>query len=883
MSELHAELETKLGAAYAIERELRGGGMSRVYLAEELRFHRRVVIKVLPPELAAGLSADRFEREIGLAAGLQQANIVPVITAGEVDGLPWYSMPYVDGESLFTRLAKGPVPVGEAMKILADVARALAYAHAHGVVHRDIKPGNVLLSGGTAVVTDFGIAKAVSASRRRAPGGTLTQIGTSLGTPAYMAPEQAAGDPEADFRADIYAWGVMAYELFAGQRPFADRTTPQQLMAAHFSETPPPLKTIGIAGSTVPRPVRELVMRCLEKEPADRPSSAAELLAALDSPVAVAPSDGFSRRTQLGVGVAAAIVCFGVVAFVWRMNRGVSTAEAAAPLMLAVLPFENAGPAERASFADGLTDAVTAKLGALPGVAVIDRRSAAQYRQTTKPARQIGTELGVRYLLEGIVRWAQDGSGAWRAQVTPALVDAKSGTTKWTGEPAVVTPNDPFTAEGTIATKVAEALQLALRPADKAGLTRSPTDNPEAFAAYQRGRAIFDAQGRAGTSVYEVGRAATEFRRAVGLDSSFADAWGELARADYNLASLSPSDHSAEQRMRATLSRALAHAPEQPRVLLTLAFVRTYFDRDTSGTDALMSRAIAAAHSDGSILADASAPLAYRQQYDSAYALARRAAMLDPRSAPPIFTAAVLATAMRRRNDALRYADALIGLDSTDERGWYLRLDVERMHGDTLAMQRDLERMLPRLPHPTNLVFSQMAYAGDVYGARYVALSARDLGIATLADSVITYYDTKADVFLGRRDVARARAYYDSIRVVLTDRKVNGFSQTFLAAELGLAQAVLGQPAAARASLARAMAAARPVAKRPDLTDALNPFLVAAVYAWLHEPETAVHWLEMGLGNPTRGYTAAGLAIRPNLLPLRGTPTFDRMLREHRQ
>ncbi len=191
MPELRDQLRLALGGTYSIERELHGGGMSRVFLAEETRFERKVVIKVLSPELAAGISAERFEREIKLAAQLQQANIVAVHAAGEVGGLPYYTMPFVEGESLRTRLGRGQLSLSESVAILRDVARALAYAHSKGVVHRDIKPENVLLSGDAAVVTDFGIAKAVSESKTNAPGGTLTVVGTSLGTPAYMAPEQA--------------------------------------------------------------------------------------------------------------------------------------------------------------------------------------------------------------------------------------------------------------------------------------------------------------------------------------------------------------------------------------------------------------------------------------------------------------------------------------------------------------------------------------------------------------------------------------------------------------------------------------------------------------------------------------------------------------------
>ena len=277
--DLRSQLQASLGSAFIIERELGGGGMSRVFVADEVRLSRKVVIKVLNPELVQGLNAQRFEREILLAASLQQANIVPVLAAGEVDGLPYFTMPFVEGESLRSRLGGSGLPIGDVLAILRDVTKALAYAHARGVVHRDIKPDNVLLSGGTAVVTDFGIAKALSASRAGGTGGTLTQLGTAIGTPAYMAPEQVAGDPNLDHRVDLYALGCMAQELLTGKSPFADRT-PQKMLAAHLSEAAAPVSTLR---PDCPAPLASLVGQLLQKDPADRVQSASEVLRALDA------------------------------------------------------------------------------------------------------------------------------------------------------------------------------------------------------------------------------------------------------------------------------------------------------------------------------------------------------------------------------------------------------------------------------------------------------------------------------------------------------------------------------------------------------------------------------------------------------------------------
>jgi len=352
VAELRDRLQSALGPAYLVESELGGGGMSRVFLAEEVRLGRSVVVKVLPPEMAAGVSAERFEREIQLAAKLQHPHIVPLLTAGAKGDLLYYVMPHIAGESLRSRIThERALPVGETVRILRDVCDALAYAHGHGVVHRDVKPDNVLISGKHALVTDFGVAKAVSIS---SGAGTLTSLGMALGTPAYMAPEQAAGDPNVDHRADLYAVGALGYELLAGRTPFGG-LSPQGMLAAQVTATPDPVTQ---HRDSVPPALAALIMRCLAKHPADRPQSADDVLGQLEamatptgstlsevSAISSATQAALRRSHPVRVATLFALAAVGVLSLVrllvrvlglpdWAFAGAVVLAAAALPFML---------------------------------------------------------------------------------------------------------------------------------------------------------------------------------------------------------------------------------------------------------------------------------------------------------------------------------------------------------------------------------------------------------------------------------------------------------------------------------------------------------------------------------------------------------------------
>ena len=513
-------LSARIGNRYRIERELGGGGMSRVFLATETALGREVCIKVLAEELTIGGSAERFAREIATAARLQQANIVPVLAAGDADGLAYYTMPFVRGESLRMRMASDPLPpMAERISILRDVARALAYAHSEGIIHRDIKPENVLLSHGTAMVTDFGIAKALSASRTEAPAGaaTLTQAGSTIGTPAYMAPEQAVGDA-VDHRTDFYAWGVMAYELLTGGHPFRRHGTYQQIVTAHLTEQPAAF----MPSDGVPAVVSQVVMRCLEKDPARRPASVAELLAALDAsstPVTASAGPVVPRRP--GVELVLAMVVLLAALAVWLL-RGRGDRAAVAPAVdqsLAVLPLANlSGDPADDYFGIGLAEEITRAV-AKTGLRVIGRVSAGALQAKGLDDLAVARELKVHSILSGTVQRA---NGQVRINVT--LLSAEDGSVRWSERYDRPLAN-VFAVQDEIANTVAGTLRGSLGQGTSP-LREAETNDPEAHALVLQGMVLFNRRSEG-----PLRQAIALFQQASARDPKYARAQASLAMA----------------------------------------------------------------------------------------------------------------------------------------------------------------------------------------------------------------------------------------------------------------------------------------------------------------------------------------------------------------
>jgi TolB-like protein/tRNA A-37 threonylcarbamoyl transferase component Bud32 len=437
--DLRAELAETLGSTFTIEREL-GGGMSAVFVAFDATLQRRVAVKVLSPELSATVSVERFRREILTAASLQHPNIVPVLSAGEVAHLPYFIMPFVEGESLRARLARGPLSIRETVSIMRDVARALTHAHERGVVHRDIKPDNIILTAGAATVTDFGVAKAIAASRDRtsraprvekpAPGATITTIGTSIGTPAYMAPEQAAGDPAIDHRADLYSLGIVAYEMLTGAPPFHGRSL-QALMSAQLTETPPSVAT---RRYDVTPGLAALVMKCLEKDPVRRPRNAGEIVRTLETTDMTSgtfrKTTATSRRRAWITG-GIAVLGLGSIGYLAVSNMKIAQSGDSAQTValaeptIAVDRIATAGgpnPTADAALAAGITDRLVLELTRQATARVVAPDGAARVRERLGSSDQ--GQL-TTFLLEGTLQ--RDGD---QIRLNARVVDG-TGATRW--------------------------------------------------------------------------------------------------------------------------------------------------------------------------------------------------------------------------------------------------------------------------------------------------------------------------------------------------------------------------------------------------------------------------------------------------------------------
>ncbi|HEU5041709.1 MAG TPA: protein kinase, partial [Gemmatimonadales bacterium] len=781
---LRAALDAALADRYVIQRELGRGGMATVYLAQDLRHDRPVALKVLHPELSATLGPERFQREIRLAARLQHPHILTVLDSGDAAGRLWFTMPFVEGESLRDRLRRErQLSIEDALRVAREAAQALQYAHGHGVIHRDFKPENLLLTGdGNTLVADFGIARALGGpTDGPADEARLTETGLAIGTPAYMSPEQAAGDRALDARTDVYSLAAVLHEMLAGEPPFTGPTS-QSLMVKRLTE---PAPSVRATRPTVPESVDQAIRKALSPVPADRFSTMAQLAQALQggperstaaaAPTVVTPPAGTppvsapppapppARRR--GVPVAATALVLGIliglgVLFAWRRSAG-GTPAAGGSRVLAVLPFENLGDSADAYFADGVTDEVRTKLARVAGLEVIARGSSNEYRGTGKRAQEIAAELGAGYLLTGTVRWTKTADGASRVRVAPELVEVLPGQsprTRW-GEQFDAGLTDVFEVQAEIAGKVVSALDVALADSVRTELDARPTTNVAAYDAFLKGEAATGLGSPA-----DQRRAIGFYQQAIALDSSFAIAWANLGRVASLFYINSGSPPEVAELARLATERAQQLAPSRPETYSARGLYQALVQGQPAQALAITEAGLRIAPNNSDLMASAAQQEQTLGRFQSAVTRLERGFAIDPRSA----------VISRRLGYSLmvlrRYPEALVAF----ERGLTLapaNLGIQQNLGLLLLAQGDLKGFREIAEHPRGDVDRDQMLA---YLCQYEELGwaldraqqdrVLELPIAAFDDDRAAWALVRANLFQLRGDAAGQRRWGDTAR-----------------------------------------------------------------------------------------------------------------------
>jgi len=575
MAELLARLRAALADRYAIDRELGHGGMATVYLAQDLKLGRPVAIKVLRREIAAALGPERFLREIEIAARLTHPHILSLHDSGEANGFLYYVMPFVEGQSLRDRLNHEPqLPLVEALRISRAVAEALAYAHSHGVVHRDVKPENILLSRETVLVADFGIARALSV----AGGENLTETGIAVGTPFYMSPEQAAGQRQIDGRSDVYGLGCVVYEMLAGSPPFSGPSA-QAILARHALDPVPPLRTIR---PELPAAVDQAVGKALAKAPADRFATAAafsEALAHLDAQPSIP-----KRIVRGGAFIAGGVAV--LVAGYFLLARRPASPSSDEPPSIAVLEFKNvSGDSANAPFSSGMSDELSTALGKVEGLRVLARSGVVRFRGKDVSPQEIGRQLHALYVLDGAVR-----VGGIQRRVSAQLIDVTKGNEVWSEEYDRDTRDrDVFAVQDEITRAIVAALRVHLSGPASAALAKRSTGSPEAHDLYLQGRYFYARRDSA-----SLAKAQDYFGQAIQKDSSYALAWAGLSDAYSHLAVFGyVPPRVVYAKAKAAALRALALDGTLAEAHTSLGFIALFYDWDWPTAGRELDRALA--------------------------------------------------------------------------------------------------------------------------------------------------------------------------------------------------------------------------------------------------------------------------------------------------
>jgi serine/threonine-protein kinase len=644
-----APLAAALRHRYTIQHELGRGGTAFVFLAHDLKHDRLVAIKVLRPEIAVLLGVERFLREIRFAAQLRHPNIMPLYDSGEAGGSLYYVMPYVAGQSLRQRLVRdGPLPFDDAIGITHDACDALSYAHGQDIVHRDIKPENILLDAGHALVADFGLARAIAA----AGGEKLSETGMTVGTPAYMSPEQAGAVSRIDGRSDVYSLGCVLYEMLAGAPPFTGPSA-QALLARHALDPVPPLRTVRKA---VPEQVERVVMKALQKVPADRFSTAGEFAAALAQPV----RPGRPRRTH---AIAAVAVGALIMAGAWW---GIHAAGArSAPIhRLAVLPLENlTGDTAQEYFVEGMHEALVTELAKIGALSVISRTSVLGYRHTSKTISEIARELQVDAVVEGSVVLAGDS-----VRITAQLIAGPTNRHLW-ADTYVRNRRQVLALYADVTQAIAREVRAAVTPEERARLTKTRTVDPEANDLYLKGHYLCDKW----TEV-DMTRGIAYYRRAIDQDPTFAPAYAGLAGcyADFAFFSYGPPADFLP-RAKAAIQRALALDSTFGEAYGALGWIRLVTDFDFSGPDRDFRRALELSPGSAPIRLNYGDYLAIVGRFDEAIAQSLRAIELDPLSSSTSLNLGWVYFKARRYDESIAQLRQTLELDRSY---WFAHMEL---------------------------------------------------------------------------------------------------------------------------------------------------------------------------------------------------------------
>ncbi len=572
MTDIRATLSSGLADRYAIKEELGRGGMGTVYLAEDLKHRRQVAIKVLQPDLSSVLGPERFHREIEIAAGLSHPGILPLHDSGEADGLLYYVMPYLEGDSLKDRLAKEKqLSLEDSVAIITDVAEALAFAHAHGVVHRDIKPDNIMFQSGRAVLCDFGIARALD----EAGGERLTQTGIAVGTPDYMSPEQAAGDQELDGRSDIYSLGCVLYQMLAGTPPYTG-VTPQAILARKAIE---PVPSLRVVRDSVPEAVEAVVNKSLAKIPADRYDKADQMAAALAGAVSgEVTASAVARKKRSWIPVAAAVVVLAAAVY-WIGAPSNATPRLAS---IAVLPFDNtSGDPEQDYFVEGMQTALIGELAQIGNIRVISRRSTMRYRDSDKTISEIASELGVDGVVEASVLRQGDS-----VHLQVQLIEAKPAERQLWDRLFNSGTEEVLQMHSNVARAIAENLDIELTVDEETRLATIPTVSRATYEAYLRGMYYLNK----GTPE-DFQRGLSYFREAVDNDPGDPLAYAGLALGYVTLGHSPAATPEVWDRARAAALRAVTLDSTLAEAWAALADMRMYYEWDWDGAQEAFERA----------------------------------------------------------------------------------------------------------------------------------------------------------------------------------------------------------------------------------------------------------------------------------------------------